>query len=459
MLSARARPSGTTSWVTAELAVAGLSGTVVNTSATVAVAAIADSFDASIALVAAVVVLLNVAMAFTMPLAGAASARFGPRRLISVSGVLVLAASVLLSLSPSLTMVAIARFAQGVALAAVVPVSVQAAGYLLHGDAQAKALGWWGASNGLGLAFAPLIGGAIIDIAGWRWVTVPSCLLGIALVITAFRAFPARFRRDHGIPLRGVVTVAMLTGTTMATLTALSVGAWPLASAAAACCAISVAGAVRLSRPGGTLAAPRLWLRDRATRRSSLGSSLQMVAVGLVQVAVPAWLIVDGGFGAGAAAATVMAMTLTMAALGPITGRRDAVPYERRLRRGLLGCSAGLAGLAVAAAAGSWWPAVPALVMLGIGAGWLLAPSLTAFSRTEAGANAVGMSTLNVLRLGSFGIGGILGGTAVEGGGTAVAFAAVAALCGLAGAWIAFGDIDRTPDDGSMRRRRRRRTR
>ena len=97
--------------------------------------------------------------------------------------------------------------------------------------------------------------------------------------------------------------------------------------------------------------------------------------------------------------------------------------------------------------------------MLGIGAGWLLAPSLTAFSRTEAGANAVGMSTLNVLRLGSFGIGGILGGTAVEGGGTAVAFAAVAALCGLAGAWIAFGDIDRTPDDGSMRRRRRRRTR
>jgi MFS family permease len=445
MLPARARPRGPAPWLTAELAVAGLSGTVVNASVTVAVAAIADSFGASIALVAAVVVLLNVAMAFTMPLAGAVSARFGPRRTISVSGVLVFGASALLSLAPTLTILAIARIAQGVALAAVVPVSVQAAGQLLHGEAQAKALGWWGASNGLGLAFAPLIGGAIIDLVGWRWVTVPSCLLGIALVVTASRGFPARFRRDHGIPMRGVVTVAMLTGTTMTTITALSVAAWPLALAAGACCAISVAAVIRLSRPGGTLEAPRLWLRDRTTRRASLGSSLQMVANGLVQVAVPAWLIVDGGFGAGAAAATVMAMTLTMAALGPITGRRGAVPYERRLRHGLLGCAAGLGGLAVAAAAGSWWPTVPALVVLGLGAGLLLAPSLTAFSRTAAGENAVGLSAFNVLRLGSFGVGGVLGGTAVGAGSAAVAFAAIAALCGLAGAWTGLGGIHRSP--------------
>jgi hypothetical protein len=412
----------------------------VNTSVTVAVAAIAESFGASIALVAATVVLLNVAMAFTMPLAGAASARFGPRRLISVTGMLVLAASVVLSLAPSLTILAIARVAQGVALAAVVPVSVQAAGHLLHGDAQAKALGWWGASNGIGLAFAPLIGGAIVDLAGWRWVTVPSCLLGFGLVITATRAFPAGFRRDHGIPLLGVGVVALLTGTTMTTLTALSAGAWPVAVVAGACCAISVVAAARLSRPGGTLAGPRRWLHDRAARRSSLGATLQMVANGLVQVAVPAWLIVEGGFGAGAAAATVMAMTLTMAALGPITGRRPSVPYDRRLGRGLLGCAAGLAGLAGATAAGSWWPAIPALMVLGLGAGWLLSPSLTAFSRTEAGANAVGMSTFNVLRLGSFGVGGLLGGTAVDAGRTGAAFAAVAALCGLVGAWIGLGN-------------------
>jgi hypothetical protein len=169
-----------------------------------------------------------------------------------------------------------------------------------------------------------------------------------------------------------------------------------------------------------------------------------MVANGLVQVAVPAWLIVDGGFGAGAAAATVMAMTLTMAALGPITGRRGTVPYERRLRQGLLGCAAGLGGLAAAAAAGSWWPTVPSLVVLGLGAGLLLAPSLTAFSRTAAGENAVGLSAFNVLRLGSFGAGGVLGGTAVGAGSTAVAFAAIAALCALAGAWTAFGGIHRS---------------
>ena len=419
--------------------VAGLSGTVVNTSVTVAVAAIAESFDASIAIVAAVVVLLNVAMAFTMPLAGAASEWIGPRRLIVIAGLLVLGASVMLSLAPNLAVLAIARLAQGVGLAAVVPVSVQAVGLLLHGDRQAKALGWWGASNGIGLAFAPLVGGALIDLAGWRWVTVPSCLLGIGLVVTSLRAFPRDLRPTHGIPLRGVGVVSLLTGTAMTTLAAAAGTAWLLAAGAGIACAATLAVAVRLSRTGGALAEPRRWLHDRMVRRSSLGATLQMVANGLVQVAVPAWLIVDGHLGAGAAAAILMGMTLTMAAMGPITGRRGSVPYSSRLWRGLSGCAAGLVGLGAAAIAGPWWLSAPSLVVLGLGAGSLLSPSLTAFSRTEAGDNAVGLSIFNVLRLGSFGIGGMVGGTAVDLGAPGAAFLAIALLCGTAAIWIVAG--------------------
>jgi MFS transporter len=426
-------------WMTPELVVAGLSGTVVNTSVTVAVAAIAEEFDASIATVAATVVLLNVAMAFTMPLAGAASSWLGTRRLIVVAGVLVLGSSVTLSLAPSLGVLALARLAQGVGLAAVVPVSVQAVGQLLHGDRQAAALGWWGASNGIGLAFAPLVGGAIIDLAGWRWVTIPSCLLGVALVVTSIRAFPRDLRPAHGIPLRGVGVVSLLTGTAMTALAALSAAVWPLAAGAGLAFGAVLVVAGRLSRPGGTLAAPRRWLHDRMVRRSSLGATLQMVANGLVQVAVPAWLIVEGHLGAGGAAAILMGMTLTMAVMGPITGRSPTIAYTRRLWTGLAGCAAGLIGLGAAAVAGPWWFSVPSLVVLGLGAGSLLSPSLTAFSRTEAGGNAVGLSIFNVLRLGSFGIGGVLGGTAVDLGSPGIAFLAVATLCGGAAAWVVAG--------------------
>lgn len=426
-------------WLTAELVVAGLSGTVVNTSVTVAVVAIAASFDASIATVAAIVVSLNVAMAFTMPLAGAASAWLGPRRLIAAAGLLVLGSSVMLSLAPSLLVLALARLFQGVGLAAVVPVSVQAVGLLLQSDRQAKALGWWGASNGIGLAFAPLVGGALVDLVGWRWVTLPSCLLGVGLVVTSLRAFPPGLRPEHGIPLRGVGVVSLLTGTAMTTLAALSATAWPLATGAGVACAATLVVAARLSRPGGTLAAPRRWLHDRTVRRSSLGATLQMLANGLVQVTVPAWLIIDGHLSAGGAAAILMGMTLTMAAMGPITGRRASVPYPRRLWHGLSGCATGLIGLGASAIAGPWWLSVPSLVVLGLGAGSLLSPSLTAFSRTSAGENAVGLSIFNVLRLGSFGIGGLFGGTAVELGEPGAAFLAVAALCGVSAAGVAAG--------------------
>jgi predicted MFS family arabinose efflux permease len=409
---------------------------VVNTSVTVAVAAIAESFDASIAVVAAVVVLLNVAMAFTMPLAGAASAWLGPRRLIVIAGYLVFGASVMLSLAPNLAVLAVARLAQGVGLAAVVPVSVQAVGLLLHGDRQARALGWWGASNGIGLAFAPLVGGALVELAGWRWVTVPSCLLGIGLVVTSLKAFPPGLRPAHGIPLRGVGVVSLLTGTAMTALAAGAATAWPLAVGAGIACLATFAVAVRLSRPGGDLSEPRRWLHDRVVRRSSLGATLQMVANGLVQVAVPAWLIVDGHLGAGGAAAILMGMTLTMAAMGPVTGRRGSVPYSNRLWRGLSGCAAGLVGLGAAAIVGPWWLSAPSLVVLGLGAGSLLSPSLTAFSRTQAGDNAVGLSIFNVLRLGSFGIGGMIGGTAVDLGVPGTAFLSIAGLCGGAAIWV-----------------------
>ena len=97
-------------WVVAQLAAAGLSGTVVNVSVTVAVVAIAAEFRASIAAAAATVVLLNVAMAFTMPLAGAWSARLGPRRLLAWAGLIVLGSSVLLSLAPNLFVREVNRF-------------------------------------------------------------------------------------------------------------------------------------------------------------------------------------------------------------------------------------------------------------------------------------------------------------------------------------------------------------
>lgn len=414
--------------LTAELVLAGLTGTVINTSVTVAVVAIAEEFDTGIPTAAVLVVLLNVAMAFAMPFAGIAVRAFGPRRVLVGAAATVFGSSLLLSLSPNLFVFGAARLAQGLGSAALVPTSVLAATQLLDGEGRRRGLGWWAAANGLGLAFAPLVGGVLLDSLGWRWVTLPSCLLGLALVVAARLAIPATLRHDPGVTTGDVLALGLFTGTLMSTIAALSAGALAVAGALLASCLVALGLFRRRARRSPALAGPVRWLRDRDVRRSSTGAGLQMVSNGMVQITVPAWLITIGVLTAGAAGAVLMAMTLTMAAMGPISGRATGVSFERWFTWGLVGCAVGLGTLVVAVL--WWWGlALAGLVALGLGAGALLSPSLTAFSHTVAGENMLGLAVFNVLRLSSFAVGGLIGASALDLGEVWVAFAVAAAVC------------------------------
>lgn len=409
-------------------------------------AAIADDFGASISTVTVTVLLLNVAMAFLMPLAGVAVRRFGSRRLLVATGSLVALASLLVAVAPSVAVLAVARFAQGAGLAAIVPASVQVTTQVLDGPARARALGWWAASNGLGLAFAPLIGGVLIDLAGWRWVALPSVLVSIGLVITARLGIPAGLRQDPGISSRDMVVLGAVTGFLMSTVAAISAGLWAVAVGCAVADAAAVVLATRRYLRSGALTPLVRWIRERRVRRTAAGAGLQMVVNGMVQVTVPAWLVVTGTLNAGPSALVLMAMTLTMAVMGPLTGRLTGIRYSQWLVAGLSGCALGTAVLAVASGTGPWWVAIPALTIVGIGAGCLLSPSLTAFSHTEAGGNTVGLSMFNMLRLSAFAVGGLIGGSALDHAAPWIAFALAATVC-LFAAFVSFRPVNAPPMD------------
>ncbi|HEU4526696.1 MAG TPA: hypothetical protein VFT80_02055, partial [Actinomycetota bacterium] len=102
--------------------------------------------------------------------------------------------------------------------------------------------------------------------------------------------------------------------------------------------------------------------------------------------------------------------------------------FERWFTWGLVGCAVGLGTLVVAVL--WWWGlALAGLVALGLGAGALLSPSLTAFSHTVAGENMLGLAVFNVLRLSSFAVGGLIGASALDLGEVWVAFAVAAGVC------------------------------
>ena len=118
--------------------------------------------------------------------AGVAGDKFGARPVFLSGFALFALASIACALAPSALALNLARAAQGLGAALLVPssLSILNASYA-HDKAQlARAIGWWTAAGGVSIAAGPVIGGLLLSVAGWRsifWVNLPVCVAGFAL--------------------------------------------------------------------------------------------------------------------------------------------------------------------------------------------------------------------------------------------------------------------------------------
>ena len=163
--------------------------------------------------------------------------RFGRRRVFLCGLVGFAVASVLAAASQAVGEVIASRVLMGAAAACVMPPALALVAVLFPPELRPKAAGVWSAVAGLGLALGPVVGGALVDVAGWRWVflvNIPFVLLAVPL---GLRWLPES--RRPGVPpldIPGVVlsTVA-LTGIVFALIEGVDAG-WtnPAVLAAAA---------------------------------------------------------------------------------------------------------------------------------------------------------------------------------------------------------------------------------
>ncbi len=103
-------------------------------------------------------------------IAGSLSDIFGRRKVLAAGLIGFLVASVLCAMAPNITFLIIARAAQGLAGALLVPSSLALIISAFHGEAQAKAIGTWTAWTAIAAIIGPLLGGAIVDVTSWRWI-------------------------------------------------------------------------------------------------------------------------------------------------------------------------------------------------------------------------------------------------------------------------------------------------
>jgi len=183
---------------------------------------------------------------------GTLADRYGRRRVFACTVAAFGIASLLCGLAPdTLTLIA-ARFLQGLAGGAMFICSIAILSHQFpDGPARSRAFAVWGVVAGIGLGFGPVIGSAIVALAGWPWVFLvhaPLALLGLVLIRlgVAESRDPDAHRQRLDLAGIGTLSVAVLALTSLITQGAGLGWTSPAALALAAMAVLGLAAFVRV---------------------------------------------------------------------------------------------------------------------------------------------------------------------------------------------------------------------
>lgn len=158
--------------------------------------------------------------AYTVPLAalllaaGAVGDRIGHRAVV-VTGYLGFGfASAACALAPDIAVLVAGRAVQGVSAALMLPGTLALLVSGRTGSARATVVGVWAAVGGAALPAGPVLGGVLVQVAGWRsvfWLSVPVIAVALVPVLRLRRGYQ-RPRGDGGVDWAAAALIAVTLG-------------------------------------------------------------------------------------------------------------------------------------------------------------------------------------------------------------------------------------------------------
>ncbi len=143
-------------------------------------------------------------------IAGSLSDIFGRKKVLSTGLIGFLIASVLCAIAPNTVFLIVARALQGLAGALLVPSSLAIIISSYKGESQGKAIGTWTAWTGISFIIGPLIGGFLVDAAGWRWVFGINVIpIVITLGLLKLLKLPEKLPPDAHVDIIGALLCAI----------------------------------------------------------------------------------------------------------------------------------------------------------------------------------------------------------------------------------------------------------
>ncbi len=362
----------------------------------VALPSMRDDLGASFAELQWVVDAYALTLAATLLTAGVLADRHGRRRAFLAGLAVFGVASAACALAPSAVALDLFRAVQGIGAAALFASALPLLSEAFGPQERGRALGVWGAVTGAALAVGPVVGGALVEGPGWRWVFAVN--VPVVVVVGALAA--RHVRESHGArPARpdfaGMALLSAATGLLVLGLVEGERAGWGSAGvlgAFAASVVLVAVWAVQARRAADPVLDLGL-LRDRAVAGTVL------VAFGQSLALYPQFLflaiVFQGALGAGALEAGLWLLPATLALLvvAPLSGRLTGrLPARGQLTAGLLLIAAAMLAMRVADPLATWTALLPGLVLGGIAIG-VISPALAAAMITVLPAERTGLAS------------------------------------------------------------------
>ncbi|WP_345710598.1 DHA2 family efflux MFS transporter permease subunit [Kineococcus glutinatus] len=357
-------------------------GSVDNTIVNVALPAIGRDLGAPVSGMQWVVDSYTLVLGSLLLLSGSTADRIGRRRTFQVGLVVFTLGSVLCGLAPGLGWLVAFRVVQAVGGSMLNPVAMSIIVNVFPDPRErARAIGVWGAVAGLSMALGPLLGGLLVDTAGWEavfWVNAP---VGVAaVVLTALFVPESRAPRPRRVDPLGQVLVLVVLASLLSGLIEGPHRGWASApilalfAAAAAALAGLVAWELRRAEP---LLDVRLF-RNPPFAGAVVIAVCGFAAFGGFLLLNTLYLQESRGLSALHAGLWTLPMALTAALVAPLSGRIVA-GHGPRWPLVVAGAATALAGVQLTALDAGAPPLqlVAAYVAVGLGFGMLNAPVTT----------------------------------------------------------------------------------
>ena len=390
-----------------------------STIVSVATPAIIADLDADVNSVVWVTSAYLLAYAVPVLITGRLGDRFGPKKLYLTGLTVFTLSSLWCGMTGSIEGLIVARVFQGFGASMITPQTMAIITRIFPSERRGQAMALWGATAGVATLVGPILGGVLVDLAGWEWIffiNIPVGVIGFALAWRLVPNLPTSAHRFDwlGVALSGVGMFLLVFGIQEGQQYDWGTIIGPISVPALIVGGLVVIGLFVLWQARNTREplVPLVLFSDRNFSLANVAITTMGFAITAMAFPVMLYAQLVRGLSPTGAALLLVPMAVMSILLAPVVGKLTDRVHPRKITTfGFASAITSLVWLStVMTASSATWQILLPMTLLGIGNAFIWAPTSATATRNLAPMRAgAGAGVYNATRQ----FGAVLGSAAI----------------------------------------------